>query len=142
MKKTLEIFSTLLRKEGLKATSGRITILNILTKFQKPVSIPFLRKSLRGQINEVTIYRTLETLTEGGLVQRVDLGHAHAHYEIIEKNRHHHHLICKTCGRLEDITGCISKNLEKTILENSKKFKNIISHSVELFGICKQCIHA
>lgn len=140
MSKSAEIFPTLLRNEGLKATPGRVAILKILAKSQKPLSIHSLKETLGNQLDMVTIYRALEALIAGKLVQRVDFGHVHAHYEVIEKNRHHHHLICKICGRVEDIAGCVTKNLEKIVLVNSKSFKNIISHSVELSGMCKQCV--
>jgi Fe2+ or Zn2+ uptake regulation protein len=51
---------------------------------------------------------------------------------------HHHHIVCTSCGTIEDFELC---DLEKTtnhILSKSS-FSSITSHTLELFGVCKKC---
>jgi len=91
------------------------------------------------KINQTTLYRALESLTDSGVVRKVDLGHAHVHYEIVEGVPHHHHIVCNSCGKIEDIQNCGSDALEKKILGLSKTFHLIKSHSLEFFGVCNAC---
>ena len=130
-------FKTLLQGAGFKATLGRIALLEALWHTQKPLAVPALTKSVGRKMNQVTLYRALEALASAGISRRVDLGHAHAHYEF-EKS-HHHHIICTDCGRVEDITNVnVEKELEK-LSHSSKQFNSIYSHNLEFFGSCKSC---
>jgi Fe2+ or Zn2+ uptake regulation protein len=97
-------------------------------------------EKLHGHANQTTVYRALEALAETGAVLRVDLGHAHAHYEVARKKDHHHHIICKSCGKIEDIEVCGPRELESTVLKKSKKFSIIKSHALEFFGVCNICV--
>jgi len=58
---------------------------------------------------------------------------------ILIPESHHHHIVCEQCGALEDIENCNQVSLQKEILKHSKSFKVINSHSLEFFGICKNC---
>src|ERR1700761_5621683 len=97
-----------------------------------PLSVERIGKKLKGEANEVTLYRALEALADKQIIRRVDLGHGHAHYEM--EKHHHHHLICTDCGTVEDVAICPLPQLER-----SKKFASIYSHSVEFFGLCLHC---
>lgn len=135
-------YTELLREAGFRATPGKIALLAVLAQADKPLSIAELARRFRGKLNTVTLYRSLEALVERGIVRRVDLGHAHAHYELAESKRHHHHLVCKICGAVEDILSCEPFELEKQVLKKSKTFASIQSHAMEFFGLCKKCINS
>ena len=134
-----DIWKKRLKESGSKATLGRVALLQAIFEAQKPQSPAQLAKQLGRSLNTATVYRALEALTKQGLLRRIDLGHAHAHYELSETGRHHHHLICKDCGVIEDVEICQPKQIEKDVLRQSKKFSAIASHSLEFFGQCKQC---
>lgn len=138
-KKLHNDFPVLLRGKGLKATPGRELLLVLLAKESKPMKVAEIEKKLKGRIDPVTIYRALEALTETGLIHRVDFAHGHAHYEIAREGNHHHHLVCKKCGSVEDISVHNAQQFESHALKLSKKFAKIIDHSLEFFGLCKKC---
>ncbi len=97
-----------------------------------------IKKLLRNKLNEVTLYRALEAFAATGLVRRVDLGHDHAHYELMLGRGHHDHVVCTSCGTIEDVEGCALVPLEKKALVQSK-FRSIYSHNLEFFGLCRTC---
>jgi Fe2+ or Zn2+ uptake regulation protein len=137
---TKTLFADTLRKAGFRATSGKLAVLTELSKQKLPISIGELSKKLQTKANIVTLYRALDELTAAGLVRRVDLQHSHAHYEIVSQDEHHHHLICRACGAIEDVDMCGASRVESKILANSKKFASIETHTMEFFGVCRSCI--
>lgn len=127
----------ILKKSGFKATPGRLALLELLWSESKPLSVEAIQVRLGGEINEVTLYRALEAFAHKRIIRRVDLGHSHAHYEM-EKS-HHHHLVCTTCGTVEDVEACAVPKVEAQVLKASSRFKNIYSHNLEFFGSCVRC---
>jgi Fur family ferric uptake transcriptional regulator len=129
----------LLKEAGLKATPGRLALLEHLRSQSKPMTIKEIHTGLKGQLDQVSIYRAVEALTEKGIVRRVDLRHPHAHYEMSMGRAHHHHIACSVCGRVEDVEDCETEGLEYRVLKASKQFANIQSHALEFYGVCKAC---
>ena len=127
-----------LRKHSLKVTPLRLAILSILRKSPDPVGAPeIFQQAKTAGANYVTVYRTMKTLEESGIVRRVNLRHNHADYELSGED--HHHLICTTCDRIEDFDGCEIENLAKCALKQSKTFATINDHALEFFGKCRDC---
>jgi Fe2+ or Zn2+ uptake regulation protein len=136
---TKERFAAMLRKNGHRATPGRLSLLLLLASADHPLAIHEMIENSKGGLNQATIYRALESLLSVGIVRRVDMQHAHAHYELAEGAKHHHHLICKQCGRVEDVEHCDVSAIEQAVLKKSKSFASIQTHSLEFFGLCKKC---
>ena len=132
-------FVRMLRESGYRATPGRLSLLQVLAKAEHPMAIHEIVAQLGTQMNQATVYRALEALADVGIVRRVDLQHAHAHYELSAGERHHHHLICRGCGLVEDVESCDVSVIAHTVLKGSKKFAAIHDHSLEFFGLCKKC---
>lgn len=130
--------AALLHQAGLRATNARTTILNWLTRQHQPVRVEAVWDHAKNSgIDRVTVYRTLEALHGAGIVRQVDLGHSHAHYEMNDPQRHHHHLVCESCGAVEDITIKMESELIRK-LERHHHFKTR-SHAFEMFGLCQNC---
>lgn len=129
----------MLRESGHKATPSRLSLLQILAKADAPLSIPSIIKESRNSLTQATLYRALESLVDVGIVRRIDVGHTHAHYELESSEKHHHHLICKSCGVIEDVELCEVSDISTSVLRRSKKFTKIQGHSLEFFGVCKKC---
>ena len=126
---------------GLKATSARMAVAGALLEEHAPVSVAELQKRLKS-VSAASIYRTLETFVEKGVVSRINTGRAHASYELISGRKHHHHVICTTCGDMEDVEAgkdCVTRKTEHRILADSRKFASVSSHSLEFFGLCDKC---
>lgn len=83
-----------------------------------------------------TVYRALTDLVEAGQADGLAGEDGETRYRICSDS-HHHHLICRECGKAVefDLDG-----FEVKIGELAAKygFANV-SHSIELFGICKKC---
>jgi Fur family transcriptional regulator, peroxide stress response regulator len=129
--------STTLIDAGLKVTPTRLAILEVFSGDCKPINAEYIFNTLRSEgLNLVTIYRTLATFVEKGILRFVNLNTDSAHYEL--SKHHHHHLICKDCGEIESVDVC-NELLDKEAIAQSKKFKSVESHSVEFFGTCEKC---
>jgi Fur family ferric uptake transcriptional regulator len=129
----------LLRKKGLKATAERVALLSILQTAQRPLSIPaILAQDRRRIMNQATAYRGLNVFVRSGIARRIDLKADFAYYELADP-QDHHHLVCRSCGRVEDFRGCDFPKLARQALARSKNFRTIEDHSLELFGLCKAC---
>lgn len=133
-----EKLTSILKTSGLKTTQERLSILEVLSKSKTPLSIRNIKEKLKEtQVDQATIYRTIEALVEKKIVRPVNFQHDHNHYEIID-NSHHHHIICETCGKVVDISSCNTDSLEKEIKQIGN-FATINNHALEFFGICKSC---
>lgn len=135
-KNNLEI----LNKVGLKKTEIRVLLLDFLSKNKKPISAAQILIELKkNKLDQVTIYRTLETFLEKGLIKKVETGKREAEYELIDEKNDHHHMICIKCNQIEDFIGCDGLKIVENALKKSKNFKKISHHSFDLFGICNTC---
>ena len=132
-------YTLLLRTHGYRVTLGKLSLLETLAKSKRPLATQDIVHEMQGSLNQGTIYRALESLVNAGIVRRVDMQHAHAHYELAANRAHHHHLICKKCGRVEDIEQCDVTAIEKKVVKKSAAFASITEHSLEFFGLCKKC---
>jgi Fur family ferric uptake transcriptional regulator len=92
----------------------------------------------RPAVGIASVYRALETLTELGLVHRIDLGSGGARYEpAAPGGEHHHHLVCDECGRVEAFS---DDRLEHAIDSVSKSAAfRVDEHDVLLRGQCEVC---
>ncbi|HWA52385.1 MAG TPA: transcriptional repressor [Patescibacteria group bacterium] len=105
----------------------------LLAKSKSPISVPEILEEIDA--NKTTIYRELTSFIKDGLITEIEFGDGKKRYEW-KDHGHHHHLICKTCGKIEDVK-VDEKKLIKSI--TNKNFL-IESHSLEFFGKCKNCI--
>jgi Fur family ferric uptake transcriptional regulator len=88
-------------------------------------------------IGLVTIYRTIEILTELGFICEMHTGGNGRSYLMRRPAEHHHHLICSECGKVVDFTDCDLEKLERRLAkENGFKIEN---HLLEFSGQCRQC---
>ena len=128
----------LLRDAGFRSTEGRLALLSALKRSQKPLSVETLARQLKSRLDEVNVYRALEAFTVAGIARHVDLQHGHAHYEFA-RGDDHHHIVCTSCQKVEDFTGCEYEKLVGNALRQPRAFSKVRSHSLELFGLCTSC---
>ena len=126
-----------LRDVNLKSTPARLIALQHFEKLSKPTDSKDILKFLNSKLNidRVTVFRILNSFVEKGLVRKIDFGEGKARYELNVAD--HHHLICQSCGSIEDISDCNIDALEREIKQNKHFLVN--SHSLEFFGICPDC---
>ncbi len=118
-----------IRGRGYKVTPQRLAVLGALAAEQHQ-SLEEIRARC-PEVGLVTIYRTLDLLSEIGAVRRLDLGDG-PRYELAED--HHHHLICESCGGVSEFERC---PLELRRLRGVDF--EISSHTLEIYGRCADC---
>ncbi|HEY3247827.1 MAG TPA: transcriptional repressor [bacterium] len=84
----------------------------------------------------VTVYRTLAALVRDGLAQPIHVGDGRTRYELTEEGRHHHHLICVSCGSVARLEGCVLPSVARAAAGH--RF-TVTGHRLELFGYCVRC---
>lgn len=136
----IEDIINVLKKNDYKITPQRKAIIQALIENDTSlISIEALfarANQLYSKTNISTIYRNLEILEKLNLVYKV-MDEATSLYKLICNHYgHHHHLICKNCGKTEAIDFCPIETLQQ--LSKEKEF-NLEDHKLELYGTCKKC---
>ena len=81
----------------------------------------------------------MDILEKTGVIIKHDFGDGAAKYEFFMKEKGiHHHLICKKCGKIIEISGLLSEDLDKRLLEE-EGFESKDQH-LKIYGYCKECI--
>ena len=126
---------------GKRMTRTRQAVLSVLESTKYPLSPTELYNRLKKQnvaIDPVTVYRNLDTLKELGLVTQLKLHQdGQFRYELREGREHHHHIRCKSCGRIVDLLLCPLKKLT-AMIEQETRFV-VGDHSLEFSGWCPKC---
>ncbi len=133
-------YENILMNRNLKATKHRLSILEELESNEVPITAEDLYIKLKEKgisINLSTVYRSLETLHEKGIVIRSILpDYNKAVYEF-NNNDHRHHLICIKCRKMLPVNGCPLEDYEKLI--ESKFGFTVKGHNLEIYGYCNAC---
>ena len=134
---------------GYRMTVPRQAIMDVLQKAKEHLSAEDIYlevHKLFPQVGLTTVYRTLELLTEMGMVFKFDFREGRSRYELIEssnKEDHHHHLVCTECKRIIDYNEFIDDELEfinRAEKGLSKKYNfEIKNHIIQFYGICDKC---
>ncbi len=126
---------------GYKITPPRTLLINILYKTKNPLTINQIISRLRKEgVNRATVYRNLKVLEDSSIIQQIDFRDKGIRYELIDKNNHHHHLVCTKCKKTEDFYNCSVERIVNSVLKKSSSFSIVESHTMEFFGVCRKCI--
>ncbi len=87
-----------------------------------------------------TVYRTLTGMVDTGEVDVLRTDEGEAVYRMCSSG-HHHHLVCRDCGRAVEIEGpaAVERWTDQVAAEHG--FSDI-SHTLEIFGTCTDCARA
>ena len=127
-----------LRAAGYKITPSRLAVLEIILRegeHQNPGQILRQAQAIHPNTSRATVYRTLELLTELGIVRPIYVGENGPTY--IRAEGGHHHLVCAQCGKIVDFDQCGADSLARE-LETRYGF-HIRSHLLEFYGLCAEC---
>ncbi len=129
----------ILREKKLKATKSRLAVLQVLESQRQPLDIEAIKTHLTDtRPNNVTLYRMMEDLSRVGIVRQIDLRQGRAFFEMMPLEDHHH-IVCASCNKIEDIHGCILVDEIERTIKKSKNFDSSIDHVFEIFALCKAC---
>jgi Fur family ferric uptake transcriptional regulator len=124
---------------GERQTEQRRTLLTFLARADRCLSAQEIHAELHRQgsaISLATVYRTVARLARSGVVDVLMRDDGEATY-IQGSGRHHHHLVCRSCGRVVEIS---EPTVESWTREVAKKYGfSDASHELTVYGVCQPC---
>jgi Fe2+ or Zn2+ uptake regulation protein len=137
----LHIIEGILKEHGYKLTLQRRAIIEVFLNnaghFISAEEIYIKSREKFPKTNFSTIYRNLDILDATGIVHKTVLSGNTSSYELKCESEHHHHIICRSCGKTETINFCPLEEMKK---ELSDKNFTLTDHKFELYGICSECL--
>jgi len=134
-----------IRDQGARVTPARRALIEVLAKHDTPLTVPELLTALHRrklEVSKTTIYRELQFLLKHNLTHVIQFADRQKRYELIYKgSQHHHHVVCKKCGRVEEI-GLVAVEKLLAPLEKRLALKvgfSKVGHTLEFFGLCNLC---
>jgi Fe2+ or Zn2+ uptake regulation protein len=94
-----------LRRAGLRVTASRLAVLSALAGGASHVSAEALVGAVRERLGDgsaQTVYNVLRTLTDAGLVRRIEPAGRPGLYEL-RVGDNHHHVVCRRCDAIADV---------------------------------------
>jgi Fur family ferric uptake transcriptional regulator len=96
--------AALLRRHGVQVTAQRLAVLAAVSRLPHGTAEE-IAEAVRAEIGTISrqaVYDALGLLTEKGLLRRIEPAGSPARYED-RAGDNHHHLVCRTCGRMVDV---------------------------------------
>jgi Fur family ferric uptake transcriptional regulator len=122
-----------------RPTRQRAAVEALLVDIDDFMSAQALHARLRAQGENVglaTVYRTLQAMATDGDVDMMRTDDGEAIYRRCSTG-HHHHLVCRACGRTVEVEGAaVERWADKISAENG--FSEV-RHTLEIFGTCADC---
>lgn len=135
-------YISVLRAKGHRVTPQRLIVLDAICELSAHATIADIQAKvydLDPTIDRSTIYRALSVLTEVGLIVEAEMGDQGAVYTIAGES-HHHHLICRACGKVITIDQDALIPAVKNIRERYNF--HIQPDHLTLKGLCESCLAA
>jgi len=129
----------LIRSHGLRRTPQRQATLEAVAAAAGHATAEEIVKRVRRKLPAVspsTVYRTLASLEEVGILCHAHLGHTASVYHVGTAGLHQH-LVCERCGALQEVSDALTEPFART-LKRSFGFKANFTHFAVL-GVCSNC---
>lgn len=124
-----------LEMRGHRITGSRRRVLDALLAQPAHFTVEDVLRSTRN-VGRATVFRTMKLLLDLNIVCRVLLDDGTLHYRVSTRG-HHHHLVCRDCGRVEDFTNCDVTSLVRELAKSTDY--EIEAHWLEVYGRCQTC---
>jgi Fur family ferric uptake transcriptional regulator len=127
-----------LQEKGLKLTPQRRLIVDIIHNAGSHLTADGIIAEVQNKmpgVNKSTIYRTLDLLEASGCVVKSESAD-HFIYHHTEEG-HHHHLVCRKCGKTLDCGENLFLDIEKKLVKQyafQADFKHVL-----ISGLCSDC---
>ena len=134
--------ATVLREQGLRVTRQRVAVMSALAGAPHAVAdtVLSLVRAEVGPISTQAVYDVLHTLTDRGLVRRIQPAGSSARYEL-RVGDNHHHMVCRGCGSVSDVD-CVTSTapcLEPDDLDRAAPGFVVDEAEVTFWGLCQSC---
>jgi Fur family ferric uptake transcriptional regulator len=111
-------------------------LLSDLAEFRTAQQIHDDLRHLGDRVGLTTVYRTLQHMVDAGELDAIRTGDGETAYRRCSDG-HHHHLVCRSCGRTVEVSGPAVETWANSIAEDNG-FRDV-SHDLEIFGTCSNC---
>ncbi len=136
-------FTNYLRRNRYRITPERFEVLDAILATDDHFDADDLFLKLKNdgsKVSRATVYNTLDILTECSIVARDHFGEKLARYELIYGNEPHHHIVCQSCGKIEEF---IDKRVDRLARDAAKTMEYQLESGVlHIYGICKDCMES
>ncbi len=131
----------LLRRHGMQVTAQRLAVIRAVSDQAHSTAddIYNLVRAEIGAISRQAVYDALASLTDKGLLRRIQPAGSPARYED-RVGDNHHHLICRTCNRMVDVDCAVGYTPCLTAAHDSGY--EIDEAEVIYWGRCPECVAA
>ena len=132
-----------LKGVGQRYTTGREVLVGALAEAPRPLTAAEL-VAAEPRLSQSTTYRNLALLEQAGVVRTVTGTDEYTRFELAEEltGRHHHHLVCLSCGTVEDFDAPrrVEQGLADAIarLSSGTGFR-AEAHRLDVLGTCASC---
>ena len=127
------------KSKSLRMSQARLLIYEELSAIGEPLTPQEIYRCLlrrRQRIGLTSIYRSLDLFESLGIVFKVVL-RPQVKYKLCELEDHHHHIVCKTCGRVVELKFCDMPRWSKKVLKSTGY--EVTDHQLSFYGICRAC---
>ncbi len=125
---------------ALRATRQRTAVRAALADGDQFRSAQELHAALRERgagVGLTTVYRTLAAFAETGEVDAITREDGETVYRRCAESGHHHHLVCRECGRTAEVAGpAVERWADRVAAEHGY---TEVAHTLEIFGRCPNC---
>lgn len=126
------------KEKKLKLTPQRLAVYQYLKSTTEHPSAESIYKALQPNyptMSLATVYKTLKTLVEIGLVQEINIGEGNFRYD--GNCCEHGHIQCINCSKVDDLHEVNFSQLNKTVEENTHYI--VKWNKLFFYGLCKDC---
>ena len=121
---------------GYRLTPPRRLLVRLLEAKQTSFSAEAISEEL-PTVGRATVYRTLKLLVDAGVLCKTILPDGSPRYSF-DDPRHHHHVICAACGKVEEFR---KPAVERLLREMAKSVSGAVrGHRVEIYVTCPKCL--
>ncbi|MFC9246386.1 Fur family transcriptional regulator [Streptomyces sp. NPDC057136] len=111
--------------------------LDEVAEFRSAQELHDVLKHRGDSVGLTTVYRTLQSLADAGEVDVLRTAEGEAVYRRCSTGDHHHHLVCRMCGKAVEVEGPAVEQWAETIAAQHGYVN--VAHTVEIFGTCADC---
>jgi len=123
---------------GRRRTMSRQAVIRVIVDCHGHISADDIATRVQRDFPSMdvsTVYRTLETLRELDIVDRVYFADGSAVYHL--RDHQHHHLCCERCGSVQELPVSLMSNVEKDLMDQFGF--ELHQRPLGLFGLCRSC---
>ncbi len=115
------------------------SMLDTTDEFRSAQELHAQLRTAGAAVGLTTVYRTLQSLADAGEVDVLRTDDGEAVYRRCS-DTHHHHLVCRACGRTVEVEGPTVERWAQTVAQEHGFVD--ATHTVEIFGTCAACAAA